>query len=95
MIQEEKTTETPRNTAQNFSNESRQPKEAVLFKNQAKEIHDVGLLNKYLLIIVGVLLAFLIVLSAMLVNRTSEVKELREQLEKVQISNIDYEELLR
>lgn len=95
LRQEERTTESPQRVAQVPQNESRQPKEAVLFKNQAKEIHDVGLLNKYLLIIVGILLAFLIVLSAMLVNRTSEVKELREKLEKVQINNIDYEELLR
>ncbi|MBE7058679.1 MAG: hypothetical protein E7387_06220 [Ruminococcaceae bacterium] len=84
-----------RSSEQIPQNEERQPKEAVLFKNQAKEIHDVGLLNKYLLIIVGILLVFLIVLSAMLVNRNSEVKELREKLEKVQINNIDYEELLR
>lgn len=84
-----------------ISVEQRQPKEAVLFKNQAKEIHDVTLLNKYLLIIVGVLLAFLIVLSAMIVNRNSEVRELQDKLEnaqskleKVQICNIDYEEIL-
>lgn len=84
-----------------ISVEQRQPKEAVLFKNQAKEIHDVTLLNKYLLIIVGVLLAFLIVLSAVIVNRNSEVRELQDKLEnaqskleKVQICNIDYEEIL-
>ena len=95
LTQEERQVEVQRSAAQVPQNESRQPKEAVLFKNQAKEIHDVGLLNKYLLIIVGILIVFLIVLSAMLVNRNSEVKELREKLEKVQISNIDYEELLR
>ena len=95
LVQEERMADVQRSAAQVPNNESRQPREAVIFKNQAKEIHDVGLLNKYLLIIVGILLAFLIVLSAMLVNRTSEVKELREKLEKVQINNIDYEELLR
>lgn len=94
LEQQEKKPEIQQRATQMQNSVTRQPKEAVLFKNQAKEIHDVSLLNKYLLIIVGVLLAFLIVLSAMVVNKTSEVRELREKLEKVQINNIDYEEIL-
>ena len=63
--------------------QQRQPAEAVLFKNQAKDMHDIRLLNKYLLIIMGILLAFLIVISTMLVNRTSEVKQLEEKNEEL------------
>ena len=63
--------------------QQRQPEEAVLFKNQAKDIHDIRLLNKYLLVIMGILLVFLIVISTMLVNRTSELKQLEYKNEEL------------
>ena len=60
----------------------RQPEEAIAFKNQAKDIHDVRLLNKYLLIIVGILIAFAIIISTLLINKTAEVRQLEDKLNK-------------
>lgn len=61
---------------------SRQPEDAIAFKNQAKDIHDVRLLNKYLLIIIGVLIVFAIIVSTLLINKTAEVRQLEEKLNK-------------
>ena len=63
-----------------------QPEEAVAFKNQAKDIHDVRLLNKYLLVIVGVLIAFAILLSTLLINKTSDLRRLENKLKKENVA---------
>ena len=68
-----------------------QPEEAVAFKNQAKDIHDVRLLNKYLLVIVGVLIAFAILLSTLLINKTSVVRRLENELKRGNVTSfIDF-----
>lgn len=65
----------------------RQPEEAIAFKNQAKDIHDVRLLNKYLLIIIGVLIVFAIIISTLLINKTAEVRQLRDNLNKKSLTS--------
>ena len=66
---------------------TRQPEEAIAFKNQAKDIHDVRLLNKYLLIIIGILIVFAIIISTLLINKTAEVRRLEDNLNKKSLTS--------
>ena len=50
-----------------------------------------ALLNKYLLVIVGVLIAFAILLSTLLINKTSVVRRLENELKRGNVTSfIDF-----
>lgn len=63
------------------------PGEQETIKTSSRDVNDVRLLNKYLLIITAVLLLFAIVVSTMLINRTASVRELQNKLDALSASS--------
>ena len=59
-------------------------KQQLLILAKQNLIHN--LLNKYLLVIVGVLIAFAILLSTLLINKTSDLRRLENKLKKENVA---------
>ena len=49
---------------------------------RGQDVNDIRTLNKYLLIIIAILIVFAVVVSTMLINRTASERELRRKLEE-------------
>lgn len=60
--------------------------EETSYSSDSRDVNDVRLLNKYLLIIIAILLIFAIVVSTMLINRTASERALRDKLEALSAS---------
>ena len=76
---ERKTGTTPVRRTSNRMAEPRSGQEDVV---RSQDVNDVRTLNKYLLIIIAILILFAVVVSAMLINRTASERELRRKLEE-------------
>lgn len=64
-------------------NENKDKSEGQFFREQLKDANDLKFLNKCLIVIIAILILFTIVLSTLLVNRTSKIKSLNDELNSI------------
>ncbi len=61
--------------------------EPPVYAGASRDVRDIRMLNKYLLLIIAILLIFAIVVSTLLVNRMASERELRSKLEALSASS--------
>lgn len=64
------------------TNRMAEPRSGQEASAHSQDVNDVRTLNKYLLIIIAILIIFAVVVSTMLINRTASERELRRKLEE-------------
>lgn len=68
--------------ARRTSNRMTEPRDGAENPVPSQDVNDIRTLNKYLLVIIAILIIFAVVVSTMLINRTASERELRRKLEE-------------